>query len=81
MAEGRQALVLHLAGGGEPVWISVSGQTAEELLGRLPELVHGGGTEVITTADDHRAVVKFDHVAFALITTPPPLASIYGGSR
>jgi hypothetical protein len=80
VAEARQALVLHMAGGGEPVWVAMSAQTADELGERLPELVAGGGTEVIETADGHRAVVKFDHVAFALITTPPPLTSSYGGT-
>ena len=80
MAEARQAMVLHLAGGGEPVWVAVSAQTAADLGSRLPELVAAGGTEVIPTASGHQAVVNFDHVAFALITTPPPLASPYGGA-
>lgn len=78
MAEARQALVLHLAGGGEPVWVAVSGETAEELAPRLADLVMTGGIETVTAADGHRAVVNFHHVAFAMIVPPPPLASTYG---
>ncbi|HET8642524.1 MAG TPA: hypothetical protein VFM37_11340 [Pseudonocardiaceae bacterium] len=80
MAEARQALVLHLAGGGEPVWIAVSGQTADELAPRLSDLVTGGGIQEIETADGRQAVINFHHVAFAMLTTPPPLASSYGNS-
>ena len=78
MTEARQALVLHLVGGGEPVWIAVARQKAGELSTRLSDLVTAGGIEVIETADGRQAVVNFDHVAFAMITTPPPLASSYG---
>ena len=78
MAEARQALVLHLAGGGEPIWVTVSGQTADELNPRLSDLVTNGGTDVVETADGRQAVINFDHVAFAMITTPPPLGSSYG---
>jgi hypothetical protein len=80
VAEARQALVLHLAGGGEPVWIAVSGQAAEGLAPRLSDLVTAGGIEVLETADGRQAVVNFHHVAFAMITTPPPLASSYGNN-
>jgi hypothetical protein len=78
VTEARQALVLHLVGGGEPVWIAVSGQRAGELSGQLSDLLTTGGIRVIETADERQAVVNFDHVAFAMITTPPPLASSYG---
>ena len=78
MTEARQALVLHLVGGGEPVWIAVSALQADELSTQLSDLVTAGGTQVIETADGRQAVVNFNHVAFAMITTPPPLASSYG---
>jgi hypothetical protein len=78
VTEARQALVLHLVGGGEPVWITMSGQKAGELSARLSDLVTAGGIQVIETADGRQAVVNFAHVAFAMITTPPPLASSYG---
>jgi hypothetical protein len=71
-------MVLHLVAGGEPVWIAVSGQRAGELSAQLSDLVTAGGIQVIDTADGRQAVVNFDHVAFAMVTTPPPLASTYG---
>jgi hypothetical protein len=79
--EARRTLVLHLAGGGEPVRLAVSGQTAEELAGKLPKLLLADTPQQVETADGTPAVVNFAHVAAALLTPMQPTVQVYGNAR
>jgi hypothetical protein len=77
----RRTLVLHLSGGGEPVRLAVSAQTAEQLAGRLPKLLLADTPQLIETADGTPAVVNFAHVAAALLTAMQPTVQVYGNAH
>jgi hypothetical protein len=81
MSESRRALVLHLAGGGEPIWIAVPADTADQLNSDLAKLLLADTPQPVTCADGSTVVVNFTHVAAALITTMPSLGSVYGNKR
>jgi hypothetical protein len=81
MSESRRALVLHLAGGGEPIWIAVPADSADDLSNQLPKLLIADAPQAIACADGSSVVVNFNHVAAALITTMPSLGSVYGNKR
>ena len=61
----KTALVLHLAANSNPISITVSRETAEELGARLIQVVRNGHTQAIRTVDDKEFVVNFSHVVAA----------------
>lgn len=81
MSESRRALVLHLAGGGEPIRIAVPAEDADKLVHDLPKLLLADAPQAITAADGSAVVVNFSQVAAALVTTMPSLGSVYGNAR
>ncbi|MFD1147632.1 hypothetical protein [Saccharothrix hoggarensis] len=61
----KTALVLHLAANPNPISITVSADTAEDLAPRLIQVVRNGHTQAVTTADGKEFVVNFSHVVAA----------------
>jgi hypothetical protein len=81
MNESRRALVLHLVGGGEPIRIAVTTETAEQLDRDLPKLLLADTPQTVAAADGTPVVVNFTHVAAALLAPMPALGSVYGNAR
>ena len=81
MSESRRALVLHLVGGGEPIRIAVTTETAEQLDRDLPKLLLADTPQTVAAADGTHVVVNFTHVAAALLAPMPALGSVYGNAR
>lgn len=80
MSSTRRALVLHLTGGGEPIWIAMNEQDADELTANLPSLMENGATQPIPTVDGTTVVVNFAHVATALVSSLSVTAQVYGNT-
>jgi hypothetical protein len=78
MSEAKQALVLHLVGGGEPVIIAVGPQTAEELTPRLEQLLKAGATQAVTADNGALIAVNYAHVATAHIQPWDVTSRLYG---
>lgn len=70
--------MLHLAGGREPLLISVSGDAADELAGELAEKIRKGDVETITAANGSTIVVNFAHVLAGHVDTVPGIGVLYG---
>jgi len=81
MSESRRALVLHLVGGGEPIRIAVTAETAEQLDRDLPKLLLADTPQTVAAADGTHVVVNFTHVVAALLAPMPALGSVYGNAR
>lgn len=73
--------MLYLSGGGEPVRLAVTAETAEQLTDRLPKLLLADTPQLIATADGTPAVVNFAHVAVALLTPMQPTGQVYGNAH
>ncbi|MCP2258108.1 hypothetical protein LX15_001795 [Streptoalloteichus tenebrarius] len=78
MSAAKQALVLHLVGGGEPVWIALAEDRAADLDQRLHQLVKTGQTWDVAGADGTTLVVNFAHVATAHIAPLNGTSRMYG---
>ncbi len=61
----KTALVLHLAANPNPISITISADTAEDLGPRLIQVVRNGHTQAVRTADGKEFVVNFSHVVAA----------------
>ncbi|KAA2257076.1 hypothetical protein F0L68_25350 [Solihabitans fulvus] len=72
-----KALVLHLVGGGEPIRIAVSEETATELEKRLERLLGGSITSVIA-ANGASVAINYAQVAVAHLERLRPNAQVYG---
>jgi hypothetical protein len=69
-SEGRKAgrdLVLHLAGSANPITVRLADDTAQDLGGRLVQVVRNGHTQAVPTVDGHEFVVNFGHVVVAYL--------------
>jgi hypothetical protein len=77
MADSKRALVLHLAGGGEPLVFALSDEGADELDKKLPDLLGSGAVGRPKLADGS-TVVNFAHVVTAHLDELPPLTRVYG---
>ncbi|MCR6486399.1 hypothetical protein M8542_26575 [Amycolatopsis sp. OK19-0408] len=67
MADEKPALVLHLAGGGEPLLFALTTEESGKLASRLTQLVKSGAVEPVTTKDDSVVAINFAHVAAAYV--------------
>jgi hypothetical protein len=67
MTDSKRALVLHLAGGGDPLLVAVSSADADALSERLPALVRAGDFETVTAANGTTVTINFAHVAVAQV--------------
>ncbi len=81
MADPKRALVLHLAGGGEPIVFALSDEGARDLDARLGELLAGGRVDSPELADGSSVAVNFAHVVTAHLDELPPLARVYGSGQ
>jgi hypothetical protein len=81
MADSKRALVLHVAGGGEPVVFALSEGGASDLAARLAQLVTDGAVFAPELADGSVVAVNFAHVATAHLDELPPLARVYGSGQ
>jgi hypothetical protein len=78
MSEPKQALVLHLTSGREPLLVAVPAETVDDLAASLPDLIRKGAVETITTANGSTIAVNFAHVVAAHVDRLPGLGQIYG---
>jgi hypothetical protein len=81
MADPKRALVLHIAGGGEPVVFALSDDGSKELAAKLSELLSAGKVDTVGLADGTTVAVNFAHVATAHLDELPPLARVYGSGQ
>lgn len=78
MSESKRALVLHVAGGGEPLVFALSDAGAANLSSRLNNLLASGGVDAPELADGNRVAINFAHVVTAHLDDLPPLGRAYG---
>ena len=78
MSNVRHALVLHLAGGNQPVLIEVAADAAGALAGRLPDLVRVAGVESIDAANGMRVAIDFGAVQVAFVDEVSVVGKLYG---
>ncbi|GAB3285963.1 hypothetical protein [Parasphingorhabdus pacifica] len=78
MADTRQELVLHLVGAVQPLHIALDPAEAETLGERLADLMSGGGSRSLATADGGHFTVNFTHVATAHLERTRSDAHAYG---
>jgi hypothetical protein len=78
MSESKRALVLHVAGSGEPLVFALSDRGAKSLAGRLGTLMNSGGVDSPELADGSTVTVNFGHVVTAHLDELPPLGRVYG---
>jgi hypothetical protein len=81
MADLKRALVLHLAGGGEPLVFALSDEGATDLATRLADLMANGKVDSPALADGSTVSVNFAQVVTAHIDELPPLARVYGSGQ
>mgnify|MGYP000370662619 CR=1 FL=1 len=78
MSDAKRALVLHVAGSGEPLVFALSDRGAKSLAMRLPTLMNSGGVDSPELADGNTVSVNFAHVVTAHLDDLPPLGRVYG---
>jgi hypothetical protein len=78
MSNAKQALVLHLAGANQPLLIEIAGDAADELAGRLPELIRQAGATTIEAANGMRVAVNFGAVQVAFVDSVSVVGKLYG---
>ncbi|WP_436493166.1 hypothetical protein [Actinokineospora sp. HUAS TT18] len=78
MTDTQQALILHLASGGEPVVFALSVKAAKSLRNRLPVLMASGGVDTLELEDTNTVAVNFGHVVSAHLDELPSHARVYG---
>jgi hypothetical protein len=78
MSENKRALVLHVAGGAEPLVFALSEKAAKTLVGRLGTLMNSGGVDTPELADGSTVAINFGHVVSAHLDELPPLGRVYG---
>lgn len=81
MSDPKRALVLHLAGGGEPLVFALSQDGARDLESRLAQLLADGSVDAPVLSDGSRVAVNFAHVVTAHLDELPPLARVYGSGQ
>lgn len=81
MSEAKKnALVLHLASGGEPLVYALADDSAQALAGRLHTLMTSGGVDNPQLEDDSKVTINFAHVASAHFDELPP-TRVYGSAK
>ena len=81
MADPKRALVLHLAGGGEPVVFALSADGARDLETQLTELLGNGHVHAPVLADGSKVAINFAQVVTAHLDELPPMARVYGSGQ
>ena len=74
----KNALVLHLASGGEPLVYALSDASAKGLANRLQTLMSSGAVDTPELEDGNRVAVNFAHVVTAHFDELPPRTQVYG---
>lgn len=78
MSDVKRALVLHVAGSGEPLVFALSDKGAKSLASRLGPLMNSGGVDNPELADGSVVSINFGHVVSAHLDDLPPLGRVYG---
>jgi hypothetical protein len=78
MSDPKQALVLHLASGADPLLVAVPADAVGQLAASLPDLMRKGEVETIATANGSSIAVNFAHVLAAHVDRVPGIGQIYG---
>jgi hypothetical protein len=78
MSDPKRALILHMAGGREPLLISVPEDSVAEVVAGLPDLLRKGEVETITATNGSSIAVNFAHVVAAHVDILPGIGQIYG---
>jgi hypothetical protein len=78
MSDAKRALVLHVAGSGEPLVFALSDRGAKSLASRLGALMNSGGVDSPELADGSTVAINFGHVVSAHLDELPPLGRVYG---
>ncbi|ONI72629.1 hypothetical protein ALI144C_42165 [Actinosynnema sp. ALI-1.44] len=76
----KNALVLHLASGGEPLVYALSAAAAEGLASKLPTLMTSGAVDAPDLEDGTKVTINFAHVATAHFDELPPSSRVYGSA-
>jgi hypothetical protein len=74
----KNALVLHLASGGEPLVYALSDASAKGLAGRLQTLMSSGSVDTPELEDGNKVAINFAHIASAHFDELPPRTQVYG---
>lgn len=77
----KNALVLHLASGGEPLVYALSVASAKEVQAKLNKLLSTGAVESPELEDGAKVTINFAHVATAHFDELPPLSRVYGSTK
>ncbi len=80
MSEQKRALILHLTSGAEPLYIAVPAESAEDLAGKLPELVRKGDVTTVLTENGGSMVINFHHVVAAHVDAVSGLSAGFGSA-
>jgi hypothetical protein len=80
MTDPKRALILHLTSGGEPLYVALPAETADDLARRLPELVRKGEVTIIETENRASMVVNFHHVVAAHVDVVSGLTTGFGAA-
>jgi hypothetical protein len=76
----KNALVLHLASGGEPLVYALSVAAAKGLAGRLQTLMSSGAVDTPELEDGSTATINFALIATAHFDELPP-TRVYGSAK
>jgi len=76
----KNALVLHLTTGGEPLVYALTEESAEALARRLHKLMTAGEVYNPQLEDESRVLINFAHVAAAHFDDLPP-TRVYGSAK
>ncbi|MGW0519877.1 hypothetical protein [Crossiella sp. NPDC003009] len=74
----KRALILHIAGVGEPVRVALTDEVADDLGPRLRRHLETASTQVVATEDGGEFVINFAHVATAHIGPVNAPGGLYG---
>lgn len=74
----KYALVLHVAGGSEPLVYALSEAAAMNLADRLPKLMMSGAVDSPELEDGGTVSINFAHVVSAHFDEKPPMSHFYG---
>jgi hypothetical protein len=74
----KNALVVHLASGGEPLVFALSDAAAKGLANRLHTLMGSGAVDNPELEDGNRVAINFAHVVTAHFDELPPRTQVYG---
>jgi hypothetical protein len=77
----KNALVLHLASGGEPMVYALSEAAAKGLSGRLQTLMSSGSVDTPELENGAHVTINFGQVAIAHFDELPPMSNVVGSAK